>query len=144
MITLKEIVTAINERLLTIAPDVEIQSNDISEGFSPSSFFVETELQGSQHGYYGRERTILIRIYYFPSDRHHKQQELLDMTEALELGFKGCIELKEGYPVFPSDFDARATDGVLQATFEIYLLEFDMTETGEDMNDLYLNVEKRD
>ncbi|MBX4149509.1 phage tail terminator family protein [Paenibacillus lautus] len=145
MVTLKEIITAINERLIAIAPDVEIQSNDISEGYLTPSFFVELEdVHSSQYGAWGRERSIPVIIYYFPTERQHKQIELLDMQEKLEQGFIQPFEIMKGFTVFPLELNATTTDGVLQLSFDLKTLEFDMTETGEDITDLYLSIEKRD
>ncbi|KOR88776.1 phage tail terminator family protein [Paenibacillus solani] len=145
MVTLKEIITAINERLIAIAPDVEIQSNDISEGYQTPSFFVELEdVRSAQYGSWGRERSIPVVIYYFPTERQHKQIELLDMQEKLEQGFIKPFEIMKGFTVFPSELNATKTDGVLQFSFDLYTLEYDLTETGEDITELHLNIEKRD
>lgn len=145
MVTLKEIITAINERLIAIAPDVEIQSNDISEGYPTPSFFVELEdVRSAQYGVWGRERSIPVVIYYFPTERQHKQMELLDMHEKLEQGFIKPFEIMKGFTVFPLEPHATKTDGVLQFSFDLYTLEYDLTETGEDITELHLNIEKRD
>jgi len=145
MLTLQEVVIGINERLINIAPGVKIQSNDIQEGYDAPSFFVELDApRTAQFGSRGRERTIPVIIYYFPSDSHHKQLELLDMQEKLERGFAVHFEIKEGFIVFPMEFTATTTDGVLQASFELYTLEYDMTEDGDDMNELNFHIEKRD
>ncbi|MGG3307454.1 DUF6838 family protein [Paenibacillus lautus] len=145
MVTLKEIITAINERLIAIAPDVEIQSNDISEGYQTPSFFVEFEdVRSAQYGAWGRERGIPVIIYYFPTERQHKQMELLDMQEKLEQGFIMPFEIRKGFTVFPLELNATKTGGVLQLSFDLYTLEFDMTETGEDITELHLHIEKRD
>lgn len=144
MITMKEIITGINERLKQIAPDVDIQSTDIREGYNTPSFFVEAESPRlSQYGAWGRERNVPIVIYYFPPDRHHKQMDLLTMQETLEQGFIQPFEIRKGFTVFPMELTPTTTDGVLQFAFELYTLEYDVTEDGDDMKDLYLNVEKR-
>lgn len=145
MVTLKEIMTAINERLISIAPDVEIQSNDISEGYPTPSFFVELEdVHSAQYGVWGRERSIPVIIYYFPTERPHKQMELLDMQEKLEQGFIQPFEIMNGFTVFPLELNATKTDGVLQLSFDLYTLEYDVSENGEDMLDLYYKGEKRE
>ena len=56
MITLQQILLAINERISAAFPNVEIQSTDISEGFKRPSFFVDFEsIAAAAYGARGRE-----------------------------------------------------------------------------------------
>ena len=145
MITLEQIALAINEMIISVFPDVEIQSTDISEGFNRPSFFVDFEAStNSSHGARGRERRIQVTVYYFPSDRYQNRIELLEVQEKLEAAFTGSLMITEGFVVYPFDVDTVKVDGTLQTSFEIYYIEVDATDDGEDMGDLQLNVEKRD
>lgn len=146
MITLSEVVTAIKEHLNLVFPDVPIQSNNTSEGDSQPSLFVDFEsIKLAAYGTRGQERTLQVVVHYFPTDdqKNHIEQ-LIEVQEKLEKAFFGHFEIMAGFVVPPFEVTSTKVDGVLQCRFQLYYLEIDNTETGEDITELHLNMEKRD
>lgn len=144
MISLKQIMLSINNKLLDQFPGVPIQSSDIEEGFERPSFFVELETTTAAYGSRSRERRVPVVIYYFPKDRYQNQIELLEVQEQLETVFQGTLFITDGFAVSPSELSGLVIDGVLQLSFDIYYIETYATESGPDIEELSLNIEKRD
>lgn len=145
MIELKQVLLAVNTRIEEAFPDIPIQSSDIEEGFDRPSFFVEfDDVQTAAYGPRGTERRIPVTIFYFPSDRYKNQIELLEVQDRLEKTFSLAFAIVNGFTVYPMEVSSTTVDGVLQTSFEVYYIEIDDTEIGEDIQELYLNMEKRD
>jgi hypothetical protein len=143
MITLKEIATAINEKLKEVLPHIPIQSKDISEGYERPALFVDFDnTTNAQFGARGKERRIQVIIYFFPSDRYKNKIEILEVQEILEQAFTGHFEIKEGFVVYPMEVSSIKVDGVFQFSFEIHYIEIDDTETGEDVDSININLVK--
>lgn len=84
MLTYKQIVKRITDMLLTKFPTIEIQASDVEEGFQRPSFYVTLDnLNRVSYRYYSI-RTMTIRIYFFPTDRHNYSLEVLDVQQKLE------------------------------------------------------------
>lgn len=134
-----------NTRLEEVYPDIPIQSSDIEEGFNRPSFFVEfDDIRTAAYGPRGTERNIPVTIFYFPSDRYKNRIELLEVQDRLEKTFSEAFPIMDGFVVYPLEVSSTTVDGVLQTSFEIYYIETDNTETGEEIQELHLNIEKRD
>lgn len=143
--TLKAIAATINDMLAGVLPTVPIQSTDISEGFERPSLFVEFgDVLTEKFGGRSRERTVPVTIYYFPSNRNKNKLELLEVQETLEATFIGSLSLKDGLAVTVTEISSIKVDGVLQSSFDLYLFETDTTETEPFIDDLIVNIEKRD
>jgi hypothetical protein len=117
MITYKDIKKAINETL-TNEFQIEINSKDIQEGFNRPSFFVSFDNQVSSSTTNEFEKSLTIRINYFPSDRYDYSLELLEVQDRLEKIFD--LKLK----VLDRKFNIHETstietDGVLEFSFDI-------------------------
>ncbi|MNP72684.1 hypothetical protein D3C76_1692890 [compost metagenome] len=69
---------------------------------------------------------------------------MLDVQEKIEQAFRGHFTIKEGFVTYPFEVDSVRIDGTLQCSFEIYYIEFDETDDGEDITELNLSIEKRD
>jgi hypothetical protein len=134
MITYKDIKAAV-VRKLNDEFGIEIQSSDVSEGFVRPSFFVSFDNQSKSSTLDQFERSMTIRINYFPSDRYEYALEILNITEKLETIF----DLK--LPVLERQFNINevqsvVTDGVLEFSFDIEYSEGKEAEEAEKMQEL--------
>lgn len=127
---MKDIRKAINSRLQTKFPNIEINSNDVKEGFARPSFFVETE--GQRKGLAEHiDRDISVTVYYFPSNDYENAIELLDIQEQLESTFDLKFKVINRW-LNIEDTSIVKTDGVLNMSFS---LEFnDARDISEDSN----------
>ena len=117
MITYKDIKKAING-LLTEEFNIEINSNDVKEGYSRPSFFVSFDNQTKSSTLTQIEKSLTIRINYFPSDRYGNSIELMDMQEQLENLFDVKLPVKDRrFNIV--DVTSTVTDGVLDFSFDI-------------------------
>lgn len=139
MLTLKEIATAINDKLKEVLPEIKRQSKDISKGYSRPGLYVDFD-SVSTSDYIGkkRERAIQVIIYFFPTDQYNYKLEVLEVQEKLEEAFSGHLKIKEGFIVYPFEVNSVKVDGVLQFSFEIYTLE--MKPNTEDDNADYMKI----
>jgi hypothetical protein len=121
MITYKNIKIAVNT-LLKNKFGVEINSNDLKEGFKRPSFFVSFDnfLRSSTEEQV--QKSLTIRIYYFPTDRYNYSVELLDIQESLESLFDLKLEvLDRKFNI--NEASTVVTDGVLEFSFDIEFKE---------------------
>lgn len=117
MITYKDIKMSVNS-LLTRHFDIEINSNDVQEGFIRPSFFVSLDNPTRSSLMSQIERSLTIRIYYFPSDRYNYSVELMDIQERLENLFDLKLSVKDRkFNIV--DVVSNVTDGVLNLSFDI-------------------------
>lgn len=124
MISLKDINKAVNEKIKLVFPSVEIMSTDIKEGFKRPSFFVELDnVKKSPYNTTAIERSMTVRIYYFPSDRNKFKIELMEVQEGLEDAFFQCLKVQEGFSIPIDEVETEIADGVLQCTFDIQYIE---------------------
>lgn len=145
MITLKQIAKVINDKLAEVLPAVPVQSKDISEGYPRPSLYVDfDEVTAAQYGARGKERTIQVIIYFFPTDRYKPKLEILEVQEILEGAFSGDFTIEDGFVVYPLEVNSVKVDGILQFSFEIYYIEIDAAETGEEITELDMSIKKED
>lgn len=122
MLTMKQIKLAINEMLLENFPDIGIQSGDIRKGFKRPSFFVQLDTLGRDSGQFVSDRSMTVRIYYFPTDRNEYSIELLEMQDDLEDVFSLNFAVQDRV-ITIDETRAQEVDGVLE--FEI---DFEFTD----------------
>jgi len=144
---LKTIVKTINNMLKAKFLDIHRQSTDIQEGFKRPSFFVTTDSNKSgQQNDRITNKKVGIRIYYFPSNEHNCQIELLEMQDSLDELFSNGFMIQEGedktYINLDEDgIDFNTTDNVLQALFYVnYMNETDPDADYDYMEKLNLNL----
>jgi len=146
-VKLKIIVKTVNLILKSKFPNIDRQSTDIQEGFSRPSFFVTTDSNKSgQQNDRITNKKVGIRIYYFPSNEHNCQVELLEMQDSLDELFSDGFMIQDGsdntYINLDEDgIDYNITDGVLQALFYVnYMNESDPDADYDYMEELNLNL----
>ncbi|MCB5028012.1 hypothetical protein LGV96_09885 [Streptococcus mutans] len=116
MINLADIRKAVNMQLQRTG--VPVYSRDVSEGFKRPSFFVQLD-NVTRHGSPEHiDRSLTVRIHYFPKDRYEYAIEVLDITDALESLFDVKLKVKDRQFNI-HDFDSSVSDGVLQCYFDI-------------------------
>jgi hypothetical protein len=124
VLTLKEIVRAINDKVEEVLPNIPIQSKNISDGYARPSLFIDLDnLTTSDYIGGKRERRLQVIIYFFPKDRTKTKMEILEVQEILEQAFSDQLMIKEGFAVYPFELNSVKVDGILQFSFEIYTLE---------------------
>ena len=117
MITYKDIKKAINT-LLKSKFKIEINSNDVKEGFNRPSFFVSFDDVKRSSSQEQVEKSFTIRIYYFPTDRLDYSLELLDIQEKLENIFDLKLKVIDR-KLNINESNSIVTDGVLEFSFDI-------------------------
>lgn len=130
MITMKDIKLAINDRIYNKFSNIEINSNDVKEGFNRPSFFIQ--LNGQKSGTLEHvDKDIDVQIYYFPTDEYDHAVELLDTQESLESAFDLKLRVVNRW-LNITDTNTVTTDGVLNMSFS---LEFsDARDIEEESN----------
>ena len=132
MITYKDIKKAVNT-LLIKQFGIEINSNDVEEGFIRPSFFVSFDDTLRSSTVDQIEKSLTIRIYYFPTDRYNNSIELLEVQEELENLFDLKLPVKDRlFNIFEAE--SVVTDGVLAFSFDIEFLEGREIEYGSVSN----------
>ena len=120
MVTIIDILMAINKQLKTVYPSVIIQSTDVKEGFNRPCFYVDivdfdNELVMET---FDRKRAAF-SLYYFPTDPNNYRMELLEVRETLQNAFIGILNIGDGFNIHILDTETRINDGVLNFDFEI-------------------------
>ncbi len=118
MITLEEIMAAINRRLKDEF-NLKINDNDTREGFDRPSFFVAFDNVFKVDYLYTFERSLTVRIYYFPSNRHKYQLEILEVQQKIETLFKMGLTVSDRFIKIVDGIEMETVDGVLIVSFAI-------------------------
>lgn len=140
MLSLKDIKLAINEKLLSEFPKIEIQSTDIKEGFKRPSFFVKFDYSSKTDYRFVFERRLTVRIYYFPSDRYQYDIEVIEMQEDIEKLFYLGLQVKDRYLKIENDIQSELVDGVLIVSFDLSYYDSSYTEPEQEkMEELEYN-----
>ncbi|MCM3411464.1 phage tail terminator family protein [Metabacillus litoralis] len=137
MITYKDIKLSVNNSLINKF-NLPINSNDVKEGFSRPSFFVELDNFNPSSTLVQVEKNLTIRIYYFPSDRYDYSLELLDIQEGLESLFDLKLSVLDRQFTI-NDKTADVVDGVLNFYFDLHFFDGkdnDPSDEGELMDTL--------
>lgn len=135
MITPKDIRISINNQLKKTG--IEINARDVKEGFNRPSFFVQLDNSNRYSSPTQIERTLTVRIYYFPTDRYKYSIEVLDMQDTLEQLFDLKLKVKDRW-LNIEEFNSYVNDGVLNCSFD---LEF---EFARDIEKDVINDEFRE
>jgi len=139
MLTLKQIILAINEIILAKFPTIEIQSTDVKEGFKRPSFFVQLDNIDSDTGLYFSKRSMTTRIHYFPSNRHNYSLELMDIQDDLESIFNLNFGV-DNRVITIQETRAQTIDGVLEFEFDFGFVESkEIADEGVTMEELEYN-----
>ena len=116
MITYKDIRGAINTKLKTTGKP--INSKDVTEGYKRPSFFVQLNNVNRSGDENQVHKSMIVQIYYFPTDRYEYAIEVLDMQETLENLFDLKLPVKDRL-LNVDDFGTDVIDGVLNCTFDL-------------------------
>lgn len=116
MITYKDIKLAVNEKLSELG--IEINSNDVKEGFARPSFFVSFDNIVRSSSETQVHHSLTIEIYYFPKERLNHSLELLEMQNTLAGLFDYHLEVLDRKFVI-NEIQPVVTDGVLILSFDI-------------------------
>lgn len=142
---LKEIIIAVNKKLIELYPDIDIQSKDIKHGFNRPCFFVK--LRASQNALLSpnfNERKVSVIIYYFASDPKENAIENLEVQETLENSFLGKLVIDERHFIV-HEVSSLVNDGVLQVSFDLDIQSYndeDLSDANELMGKLITEIKE--
>ncbi len=141
---LKSVIDKIRDKNITVNDaSVSISSQDITEGFSRPSFFVNLDnLKSENHMNNALERTGDIRISYFPSSKNKNQEEILDIQDTLREIFleNKEIMLENGSVIEINEVEEDVVDKILHFDFKFWLMElYERNTEAEMMEDIILN-----
>lgn len=143
MITYKDIRIAINRQLAKTG--IEINSRDVQEGFNKPSFFVQLNNVGRSGDENQVHKSMMVQIYYFPSDRYEYAIEVLDMQETLEELFDLKLPVKDRL-LNVDEFTTFLNGGVLNCTFDLEFYDArdwnKFERDSEPMEELYFELEE--
>jgi hypothetical protein len=139
MLTLEEIMAKINLELSALK--ININENDVQEGFKRPSFFVkfDTVYRTDYKDCFHREITVI--LYFFPSDRYKYQLEVLDIQQKVEDIMRSGFIVKDRVLNISQDIEATVIDGVLQMVFQLSFYDTidDSGVSAPLMEELYFN-----
>lgn len=153
MIGIKDIITAINNLLKENFPDVKRQSTDIRQGYTRPCFYVEMDRDMSnKFNTQLKEKTVSIRIYYFPTTEYDSRIELLSVQDKLEEIFLEGVWITPSFfmPTFQQDgqdngLDFVIVDGILQMQFYLYSMQgLPDTDDSEPLENLNTNIKRKE
>jgi len=133
MIDYKDIKKAVNKQLSKT--EIEIMSRDVEEGFNRPSFFVELDNVNRSSTVSQIERSLTVRIYYFPSERYNYSIEVLEMQDKLEDLFDLKLKIKSRW-LNILDYQSFVNDGVLSCSFDIEFEDGRHSEKNVDEEEL--------
>lgn len=139
MISSEDIIKAINDKIEDNFPGVDKQSTDIKEGFERPCFYVQIDdNKANKLNPSSKEKTLTIRIYYFPKDRYENRIELLEKQDTLENMFFDGLQVNENFyiPSLDNELTFTTVDGVLQLSFDLYYVQLLDDEYGELLEEL--------
>ncbi len=145
MMHYNDIVTALNDEIRKMFPDVNIPATDIKEGFDRPAFFVELPMRKTfALSEDIKERKISIRIYYFPTDWRRYQDEVLEVTEVIESLLLNKPLVVGNQLLNVTEVDSDVSDGILQCNFDIEFVEIfeETNDEGYMIETLDLKVEE--
>lgn len=120
MITIKDVLKAINQRLKQAFPNVPIQSTDVKEGYKRPCFYSSiTDFKTEQLMTAYDRKNAVISILFFPSDATSHQLEILDIRERLQGAFIGTLNITDDFIIHILEIEDEVSDGVLNIDIEI-------------------------
>ncbi|MBC2855250.1 hypothetical protein H3N56_03770 [Cetobacterium sp. 2A] len=146
MISFIDIQASIVSKLAKIAPDIEINSSDIEEGFKRPCFFIDMlDIDSSNLMDKFQEREIEFDILYFPKHLKKNQMDLLKMRDILNKAFveEQSFNITDDLVVEATDVKIFEVDKVLHCEFKVFIAEeyereyehnIEELEFGEEIN----------
>lgn len=117
MKTVKDVLTSVVGKLQDTFPEVPIESEDIDQNINNPCFHVR--IGGTRDGSpdllhdYGT-----VTVYYFPTDRHDCEIELLNVQQYINTALFPVLSLDEDFAIPINELEFDTTDNVLVATFD--------------------------
>lgn len=139
MITIKEVLECICNRLSEYFPNILVQSQDIEEGIERPSFKVYSDDMNIKNGMKKfRETNGSIRIVFFPTNKEINQVEILDTLEKLNEIFNdnNMLIVKETIYIEIEETNVSIVDKVLYFDFDINFEEETPVEEKEKIQEL--------
>ena len=140
MIKYEDIIVAVKARLNDKFNKIEVNSNDVKEGFNRPSFFIKIDnikaavfMQDTQDNY------LTVRVSYFPENKHVNQEELLLMQDQLAELFlmDNVVNVNQSISFEVEEITFDEVDGVLHCDFDIVIYqEYNRVETTPIMENL--------
>lgn len=118
MLPIEEILAAVNTKLKE-AFHIDINSNDVTEGFDRPSFYVVFDNVAKTDYLRGFKRNLTVRIYYFPTNRYKYQLEILEKQQGIEALFRLGLQVNNRHLNIVEGIESYITDGVLQISFDL-------------------------
>ena len=126
MLGISKVIVAIKKKLNKAFPKIEVQMQDIEEGFKRPSFFIElANIKSKDFMKNFKDNSLTVRIIYFPSHPHKNQLEILKMMDELDKIFieDNILELDVDFRTEICEADKNVVDKVLHYNFDIYFSE---------------------
>ncbi len=126
MLEISKVMVATKKKLNKAFPKIEVQMQDIEEGFKRPSFFIElANIKSKDFMKNFKDNSLTVRIIYFPSHPHKNQLELLKMMDELDKIFieDNILELDVDFRTEIYEADKNVVDKVLHYNFDIYFSE---------------------
>lgn len=117
-IDLKKAVNTALKKIQLNGQPISITSQDVTEGFSRPSFFVQMETTERSSDLDNNHRAIRITVYYFPTDRYEYSVEVLKIQEALENVFDLKLRVSDRL-LNIQESESMIVDGVLNFMFDV-------------------------
>ena len=137
MISFYDVQATVTDQLRTTK--IPVTQTDVQEGFDRPSFFVQLDNPTST-GYVTQiHKSMTVRIYYFPENKHIYTSEILKMQETLTNLFDMKLSVKDR--LFNIDnLSFAVTDGVLECSFGIAFFDGRQVEEKEKAGSLEFNL----
>lgn len=143
MVTKNSIIKAIDQKIKTQFPDIDIQEIDEEEGLIRPSFRTGASKKTSNFMGNTQETVMTVRVYYFPSTRERYYDELSDMEDALDQLFlmDNTLITDDGFMVQLWELDFDTVDGVLHCYFDLNFAEdYEIEDETENMEDINIDI----
>lgn len=119
MITLIDILKAVNDLINSKYPDIDIVDSDVKEGFKRPSFFTTVDDVSKADYLHSFKRSLTLLIYYFPQSRHSYKIDILEKIQGLEEVFNKSIKIKDRVIHLVEDMESDIVDGVLTVRMDL-------------------------
>lgn len=121
-----DIQAGIVAKLAKYAPEVDVNSSDIEEGFKRPCFYVEmldADIDNLANNF--DEKKIEFDILYFPKHQKKNQEDLLKMRDILTEAFSENREIQISDDLITESENVKVfeVDKVLHCTFNIFIAE---------------------
>ena len=147
MLAINRVTAAVKKKLKNTFKNIDIQSQDISEGFKRPSFFIELDnININDFMTKLQETELTVRISYFPSKVNYNTSEIYSTLDILNRTFieDNLLELEEGYVTEVNESNISVVDKVLHFDFDIFLSEEYVRKlhNEETMEELEIDIHK--